>query len=314
MALQADRSRRRKKTAERFELFLETRKIFDACFLQSQTHLDCMCQKLGTTELCFTHMCRWGLNPNSVVKNCTKLLILVKCSAARLVCDDVRAFIHASVKARWEHLKTWAVTNVILCTVTSVSCDVEGEKQVTNGVNKRTCQMELNMYLWSTSIISRRQLLKSYAFLLWCYQLLVTNSTISCQFVSPCLGSIFHSQQFCQILTSVFVHFNQLNKFSFPEKPHTHLIFQSYFNRVPTLRLVLLMLEIPTTHSQGLNLNSWSCVCWGFDCRCGASDWLSAKNVSTLNFTCQRCKKKAKKWNFWTGAQTQLRQNEATLH
>lgn len=71
--------------------------------------------------------------------------------------SDGNAFLNARVRALRECLRPEPVPMWILCTVAILWCRVK--KNVTSGVNKQyLCQKELNMYLWSTSILLRRKM------------------------------------------------------------------------------------------------------------------------------------------------------------
>lgn len=149
-----------------------------------------------------------------------------------------RAFIRARVRARWERFRPEPALMWILCTVAILWCWVK-KKIVTSGVNKHyLCQMELNMYLWSTSIIWRRQLLckvLSCAFISVIYpsapwqkssSLVVssseTKSTCSCVICAPSVSlhqtaSFFlHSGWCCQIPTFLSAQVTIISCHTFP--------------------------------------------------------------------------------------------------
>lgn len=126
----------------------------------------------------------------------------------------------ACVKAQWERFRREPVPMWILCTVATLWCQVR-KNIVTSGVNKQyLCQMELNIYLWSTSIIWKRQLFcKALISVLYPSSAARNNKHTLCKMCAPSFSlhqtaSSFFFYSCCQILIPLSVHINKLPHWS----------------------------------------------------------------------------------------------------
>lgn len=157
-----------------FSLKVHWKYIYTACFPLGHTHLDyqhfcvhvCV-PKHAVRSACKTtggdwvvlHSCgitgtyMWSLNPKFCCKKKKRenlyqnVIFGWKCQRWATFPGMMGAF------------KTWASSDVDIMYSSNFVMSSQKKKNVTSGVNKKyLCQMELNIYLWSTSIIWRRQL------------------------------------------------------------------------------------------------------------------------------------------------------------